>query len=65
VALLRHLDATAMTLGDAVLDAVAVARAAAAARGRGEAPVQGTALAPLYLREPDARPSAGRSLLQA
>ncbi|MCB9967300.1 MAG: tRNA (adenosine(37)-N6)-threonylcarbamoyltransferase complex dimerization subunit type 1 TsaB [Geminicoccaceae bacterium] len=65
VALLRHLDATAMTLGDAVLDAVAVARAAAAARGRGEAPVHGTALAPLYLREPDARPSAGRSLLQA
>ncbi|MEZ5862651.1 MAG: tRNA (adenosine(37)-N6)-threonylcarbamoyltransferase complex dimerization subunit type 1 TsaB [Geminicoccaceae bacterium] len=63
-ALLRHLDATDMTLGDAALDAVAVARAAAAAELRGEAPVEGTVLVPLYLREPDARPSAGRSLLQ-
>ncbi len=64
-AVLRHLDANAMTSGDAVLDAVAVARAATAARLRGALPVEGTALVPLYLRAPDARPSAGRSLLRA
>lgn len=64
-AVLRHLDASAVTCGAAELDAVAVAGAATAARRRGELPVQGTALAPLYLRAPDARPSAGRSLLRA
>lgn len=64
-ALLRYLDAAAVTRGDAVLDAVAVVRAAEGACRRGEAPVRGTELAPLYLREPDARPSAGRPLLQA
>ena len=64
-AALRHLDARAMRFEDAVPDAAAVALAAEAMRRRGEAPVPGTDLLPLYLREPDARPAAGRPLLSA
>ncbi len=64
-AALRHLDAKAMRFEDAVPDAAAVARAAEAMRRRGEVPVAGTDLVPLYLREPDARPAAGRPLLPA
>ncbi|MCB2056126.1 MAG: tRNA (adenosine(37)-N6)-threonylcarbamoyltransferase complex dimerization subunit type 1 TsaB [Geminicoccaceae bacterium] len=49
--------------GDAVLDARDVAAAALARLGRGGEAVTGTTLEPLYLRPPDARLSAGRSLV--
>ena len=51
-------------IGEAVLDARGVARAAALRMGRGDVPVCGFDLKPLYLRPPDARVSAGQSLLQ-
>jgi tRNA threonylcarbamoyladenosine biosynthesis protein TsaB len=50
-------------LPDAVAGAEGVATAALAALARGEEPVDGFALAPLYIRDADARPGAGRSLL--
>ena len=50
-------------LPDAVSGAEGVATAALAALGRGIEPIEGIALAPLYIRDADARPGAGRSLL--
>ena len=46
------------------LDAPVVARVAMAKLARGEAPAKGSDAEPLYLRPPDARVSAGRSLLR-
>lgn len=45
--------------------ASSLARAAAARHGRGVAGLPGTAVRPLYLRPPDARPEAGRPLVVA
>lgn len=61
---LGHLrDPRSSDMVDAPLDAVSVGFAALAAAAQGVRPVAGTALRPLYLREADARPDAGRSLL--
>jgi tRNA threonylcarbamoyladenosine biosynthesis protein TsaB len=61
--------ATMPGLGKAVVEAPPSARyVAAAARrraARGEAPVAGTEVRPLYLRPADARPAAGRPLVGA
>jgi tRNA threonylcarbamoyladenosine biosynthesis protein TsaB len=46
------------------VDAAAAARAALARIGRGERPGPGSQLHPLYLREADARPDAGRPLVR-
>lgn len=48
---------------DGVAGAEGVAMAALAALARGDEPIDGFALAPLYIRDADARPGAGRSLL--
>lgn len=48
---------------DAVAGAAGVAMAALAALARGDEPIDSFALAPLYIRDADARPGAGRSLL--
>ena len=51
--------------GEEVLaDAPVVASTALAKLARGEGPVKGSDVEPLYLRPPDARVSAGRSLLR-
>ena len=50
-------------LPDAAPGAEGVAMAALAALERGVEPIDGFALAPLYIRDADARPGAGRSLL--
>jgi tRNA threonylcarbamoyladenosine biosynthesis protein TsaB len=56
-------DAALGEMIDRPLDAVSVGTAVLAAAARGVRPVAGTALRPLYLRDADARPDAGRSLL--
>jgi tRNA threonylcarbamoyladenosine biosynthesis protein TsaB len=52
-------------LPDPLPGAEGVAMAALAALERGVEPIDGFALAPLYIRDADARPGAGRSLLPA
>jgi tRNA threonylcarbamoyladenosine biosynthesis protein TsaB len=58
--LLRGLDAE---MADVSLDAAAVALTAEAMASRGEAAIDAASLVPLYLRGADARPDAGRALL--
>lgn len=55
----------AVEVVETVLDARTVAMAAFAMAARGVLPVSGFALRPLYLRDADARPDAGRPLLPA
>lgn len=62
---LGHLPNQGNRVIEARLDARYLARAAWRRLAGGAAAVPGTALRPLYLRPPDARPSAGASLLAA
>lgn len=56
-------DAAALVEDPELVDSPAVAEAALRRLRAGEAPVPGTALRPLYLRDADARPDAGRPLV--
>jgi hypothetical protein len=49
---------------DVSVDAAVVALTAEAMAGRGDAPSAAGSLTPLYLRDADARPDAGRALLE-